>query len=59
MEAGVTSLERRWWAARERIEALFQSVNMAGLEAENGPHIYNYKPTHNLKQDTVIAANDV
>jgi replication initiation protein RepC len=57
METGVTSLERRWQAARERIELLLEPVNSDPKEPENRPHIYNYNPTSNLQEDTVIAAN--
>ena len=56
MEAGVTSLERRWHAARERIEVLLGTVNSDPMEPENRPQYYNYNPTENLKEDTVIAA---
>jgi replication initiation protein RepC len=57
MEAGVTSLERRQAAARERLEALLGTVETAPKEPENRPHIYNYNPNPNLYKDTVIAAN--
>jgi replication initiation protein RepC len=57
MEAGVTSLERRWQAARERIEGLLRTVETAPKDAENRTHIYNYNPTLNLNKDTVTAAN--
>jgi replication initiation protein RepC len=57
MEVGVTSLERRQAAARERLEALLGTVETAPKEPENRPHIYNYNPTVNLQEDTVIAAN--
>jgi replication initiation protein RepC len=56
MESGVTSLERRQQAARERLEALLGTVETAPKEPENRPHIYNYNPTSNLNKDTVIAA---
>jgi replication initiation protein RepC len=56
MEAGVTSLERRQQAARERLETLLGTVETAPKEAENRPHIYSYNPTPNLQEDTVIAA---
>jgi replication initiation protein RepC len=56
METGVKSLERRQIAARERIEVLLQDVKMDGSQAKNGPHQYNYNPTLNPEQDTVIAA---
>jgi replication initiation protein RepC len=58
MELGVLSLERRQTAARERLETLLEGVKTAGLGAENGPHIYNYKSSLDPKQDTVIAAKD-
>jgi replication initiation protein RepC len=57
MEAGVTSLERRLRAARERLEMLLRTVETAPKEAEKRPHIYNYNRTVHLEQDTVIAAN--
>jgi replication initiation protein RepC len=57
MEAGVTSLERRQMAARERIELLLGTVETDPKETENRPHKYNYNPTDNLNKDTVIAAN--
>jgi replication initiation protein RepC len=57
MEAGVTSLERRQRAARERLEMLLRTVETAPKEAEKRPHIYNYNRTVHLEQDTVIAAN--
>jgi replication initiation protein RepC len=56
MEIGVTSLERRQQAARERLETLLGTVETAPKEAENRPHIYNYNRTANLQEDTVIAA---
>jgi hypothetical protein len=39
MEVGVTSLERRQQAARERLETLLEGIKTAGLGAENDPHI--------------------
>jgi replication initiation protein RepC len=57
METGVTSLERRQQAARERIETLLGTVETDPKEPENRPHIYSYKPTQNPNKDTVIAAN--
>jgi replication initiation protein RepC len=57
MEIGVSSLERRWQAARDRIELLLGTVDSDPKEAENRPHIYNYNPTPNPNKDTVIAAN--
>jgi replication initiation protein RepC len=57
MEAGVKSLERRQAAARERLETLLGTVETAPKEPENRPHIYNYNPTFNPQEDTVIAAN--
>jgi replication initiation protein RepC len=56
MEAGVASLERRWHAARERINQLLQAVNTGPMGPENRPYYYNYNPTKNLQEDTVIAA---
>jgi replication initiation protein RepC len=56
IEAGVTSLERRQAAARERIQNLLGLVKTAPKEPENRPHIYNYNPSLNPEQDTVIAA---
>lgn len=56
METGVRSLERRWQTARERIEILLGTVETDPKGSENRPHIYNYNPTSNLKEDTVIAA---
>jgi replication initiation protein RepC len=58
MEAGVKSLECRQIAARERLENLLGVVDSAPKEPENRPHIYNYKPSLNPKQDTVIAAKE-
>jgi replication initiation protein RepC len=57
METGVTSLERRWQAARARIEFLLGTVETDPKEPENRPHIYKYNPTNYLQEDTVIAAN--
>jgi replication initiation protein RepC len=56
METGVKSLERRQQAARERLEMLLGTVETVPKEPENRPHIYNYNPTPNPEQDTVIAA---
>jgi len=56
MEMGVTSLERRQTAARERLETLLGVVDSAPMGAENRPHIYNYKPNLNPNKDTVNAA---
>jgi replication initiation protein RepC len=56
MEAGVSSLERRHQAARERLEGLLGTVKMDGLGAENEPHQYTYNPNINPQKDTVIAA---
>ena len=58
MEAGVKSLERRQAAARERLENLLGVVDSAPKEPENRPHIYNYKPSLDPQEDTVIAAKD-
>jgi replication initiation protein RepC len=56
MAMGVTSLERRQRAARERLETLLGVVETDPKEPENRPHIYNYNPTLDPNQDTVIAA---
>ena len=56
METGVASLERRWQAARGRIEVLLGTVDSDPKEPENRPHQYNYNQTSNLLEDTVIAA---
>jgi replication initiation protein RepC len=56
MEAGVTSLERRQTAARERLETLLGVVETDPKGAENRPHIYKYKLSLDLEQDTVIAS---
>ena len=45
MELGVTSLERRQSAARERLESLLGVVDSDPKGPENRPHIYNYKPS--------------
>jgi replication initiation protein RepC len=58
MEAGVTSLERRQTAARECLEVLLGTVETDPKGAENRPHIYNYKPSLNPQEDTVIAAKE-
>ena len=58
MEAGVISLERRWQAARERIESLLKTVETAPKDVGNSIHQYNYNPTENLKKDTVIATKE-
>jgi replication initiation protein RepC len=58
MELGVTSLERRQQAARERLEALLGVVDSDPKGAENRPHYNNYKPTPYPQEDTVIAAED-
>ena len=63
MALGVQGLERRQRAARERLENLLSAAAPEGSETvdsdprgpENRPHIYNYKPSPNPKQDTVIA----
>ena len=57
MEAGVASLERRQLAARERLEGLLRAVETDPLGTGNEPHQYNYKPTSNPDQDTVITSN--
>ena len=56
MELGVTSLERRQSAARERLETLLGVVDSDPKGAENRPHYNNYKPTPYPQEDTVIAA---
>ena len=58
METGVTSLERRQSAARERLELLLGVVDSAPKGTENRPHQYSYKPSLDPDQDTVIAAKD-
>jgi replication initiation protein RepC len=57
MAVGVTSLERRQRAARERLETLLGMVETDPKQPENRPHQYNYNPSLNPEQDTVIAAN--
>jgi replication initiation protein RepC len=57
MEAGVTSLERRQQAARERLELLLGTVESDPMGAENRPHPYSYKPSLDPEQEHVIAAN--
>jgi len=58
MEPGVNSLERRQRAARERLEILLGVVDSVPKEPENRPHQYNYNPSLDPDQDTVIAATD-
>jgi replication initiation protein RepC len=58
MEPGVKGLERRQRAARERLEILLGVVDSAPKEPENRPHQYNYKPTLDPDQDTVVTAKD-
>jgi replication initiation protein RepC len=58
MEAGVTSLEHRQTAARERLEADLKLVDSDPKRSENRPHQRNYNSTTNPNQDTVIAAKD-
>ena len=58
METGVRSLERRQRAARERLEILLGVVDSTPKEPENRPHQYNYKPSPDPNQDTVIAAKN-
>jgi replication initiation protein RepC len=58
METGVTSLERRQSAVRERLEKLLGLVDSVPKGPENRPHIYNYKPSLDPNQDTVIAAKN-
>jgi replication initiation protein RepC len=56
MAIGVTSLERRQRAARERLEILLGIVETDPKQPENRLHQYNYNRTLNPNQDTVIAA---
>jgi replication initiation protein RepC len=58
MASGVSSLERRQIAARERIENLLGLVETAPKEPENRPHIYTYKPSLDPEQDIVITAKN-
>jgi replication initiation protein RepC len=58
MAMGVTSLERRQRMARERLEILLGTVETAPKQPENRPHQYNYNPTLDPDQDTVIAATE-
>jgi replication initiation protein RepC len=58
MELGVTSLERWQRTARERLESLLGTVDSDPKGTENRPHTYNYKPTLNPQQDTVIATEN-
>jgi replication initiation protein RepC len=58
MAMGVTSLERRQRAARERLEVLLGTVETVPKQPENRPHHYNYNLTTNPDQDTVIAATE-
>jgi replication initiation protein RepC len=58
MELGVTSLERRQTAARERLETLLGVVESDPKGAENRPHYNSYKPNPYLREDTVIASED-
>jgi replication initiation protein RepC len=58
MELGVTSLERRQSAARERLETLLGVVDSDPKGAENRPHYNNYKRTLYPQEDTVIAAEE-
>jgi replication initiation protein RepC len=58
METGVARLERRQTAARERLETLLGVVETDPKEAENGLHIYNYKPSLDPNKDTVITAKE-
>jgi replication initiation protein RepC len=55
---GVTSLERRQRAARERLEVLLGTVETVPKQPENRPHQYNYNRDLNPDQDTVIATNE-
>jgi len=60
MEIGVAGLERRQAEAQTRFETQLgeqqKDVHKDREGADSGPHIYTYKPTHNLKTDTVIAS---
>lgn len=64
MALGVHSLERRHSAARGRLENLLstaapevsETVDSDPKGPENRPHIYNYKPSPNPEQDTVITS---
>jgi replication initiation protein RepC len=58
MAMGVTSLERRQRAARERLEVLLGTVETDPKEPENRPHQYNYNRGLDPNQDTVIAAEE-
>ena len=58
MAMGVTSLERRQRAARERLEILLEMVETDPKQPENRLHQYNYNPTFDPNKDTVIAANE-
>jgi replication initiation protein RepC len=58
MAMGVTSLERRQRAARERLEVLLGTVETVPKQPENRPHQYNSNSTTNPDQDTVIAATE-
>jgi replication initiation protein RepC len=63
MAIGVASLERRQREARERLERLLaetvppsaETVETAPKGPENRPHQYNYKPSLDPEQDTVMA----
>jgi replication initiation protein RepC len=57
MQVGVASLERRHQAARERLELLLGTVESDPKGTENRPHQYNYNPSLDPQQDTVIASN--
>lgn len=58
MERGVTSLERRQMAARERLEQLLQTVDCDPKGPKNRPHNNNYQTDIYPEQDTVIAAKE-
>jgi replication initiation protein RepC len=58
METGVTSLEGRQAAARQRLESLLKLVDSIPKQAEDRPHQYSYNPNHNPNQDTVIASRE-
>src|SRR5690348_4942238 len=58
MELGVTSLERRQIAARERLEQLLGVVDSDPKGPKNRPHYNNYQTDAYPEQDTVIAAKE-
>ena len=58
MERGVTSLERRQMAARERLEQLLETVDSDPKGPENRPHYNNYQTNPYPEQDTVITTRE-